>query len=196
MPTPRSPYRLRELTQAGKDMFVFVTEGEKVADAAVACGLLATTSAGGSNAADKTDWTSLGGRHVVTLPDNDQAGEACAADAARLCRAAGAASVRISRLADYAPGLPVGGDLADTLAADDWCGVGVGEARVGDGAKPADWASCWCDRLNKSSQSRPNLCLPSYGWNRSGWTVSRSWFVLSLSKQRQRLDTIRPEWLC
>ncbi len=53
MPEPRPLYRLPEVRNAPR---VIVTEGEKCADAAWSIGLVATTSAGGSQAATKTDW--------------------------------------------------------------------------------------------------------------------------------------------
>ena len=53
----------------------FVTEGEKAADAIRELGLVATTSAGGSSAAAKTDWSPLAGKTVVVCPDNDEPGE-------------------------------------------------------------------------------------------------------------------------
>jgi len=133
MPEPRPLYRLPEVLAAAPDVPVVVVEGEKAADAAVACGLVATTSSGGAKAASKTDWKPLAGRRVVVLPDNDEAGEQYAEDVARLCVAAGVKDVRILRLADYAPGLPAGGDLADMAALPTWCGLPVGE-----GAGPAD----------------------------------------------------------
>jgi hypothetical protein len=105
-----------------------VVEGEKACDAAVSCGLLATTSAGGAAAAGKSDWSALRGRRAVILPDADEAGEKYAADVARLCVAAGAAEVRILRLADHAPDLPEGGDLADIVADERWCGLPLGDA--------------------------------------------------------------------
>jgi putative DNA primase/helicase len=72
MSQPRPLYRLPELTDAGR---IFVTEGEKAADAARALGLGATTSPHGSNGATKTDWSPLAGKQVVILPDHDKAGE-------------------------------------------------------------------------------------------------------------------------
>jgi hypothetical protein len=136
MPEPRPLYRLPELLTADPGVPVVVTEGEKACDAAVSCGLLATTSAGGAQAAEKTDWGPLAGRQVYILPDNDSAGETYAATVARLCVAAGAAEVRIVRLCEHAPGLPPGGDLADVLADERWCGLPLGDA-----AEPADLAA-------------------------------------------------------
>lgn len=53
MAEPRPLYRLPEVRNAPR---VIVTEGEKCADAARSLGFVATTSAGGSQAASKTDW--------------------------------------------------------------------------------------------------------------------------------------------
>ena len=66
-------YRLEEI-QARLDDPVFLVEGEKAADALAGLGLLATTSAHGSNAWKKTDWSPLAGRDLIAMPDNDDAG--------------------------------------------------------------------------------------------------------------------------
>jgi putative DNA primase/helicase len=128
MPEPRPLYRLREILAASEGAFVFVVEGEKCADVVASLGFYATTSAGGANAADKTDWSPLRGKNVVILPDNDSAGERYADEVARLCREVGAASIRVLRLADYATGLPAGGDIADVVESSGWCGLPLGDA--------------------------------------------------------------------
>ncbi|MBX3391638.1 MAG: DUF3987 domain-containing protein [Phycisphaeraceae bacterium] len=115
MPTPRPLYRLPDLLATKPGDRVYVTEGEKAADAARAVGLMATTSPHGSKSAGKADWSPLAGRDVVILPDNDRAGEQYAADVARLCIAAGARSVRIVRLVELWADLPEGGDMADLV---------------------------------------------------------------------------------
>jgi hypothetical protein len=138
MPEPRPLYRLPELTTASR---VVVGEGEKTAEAARSLGFTATTSAGGSQAADKTDWRPLAGKEVWILPDNDAPGRQYAETVAQLGHAAGAANVRILDLAAHAPGLPAGGDLADVLAAEDWCGLPLGDA-----AEPKDLAA-WIEQL-------------------------------------------------
>lgn len=68
MQAPRPLYGIPAIVHAPH---VYVVEGEKVVDALSALGLPATTSAGGANAAAKTDWTLLSGRNVTILPDAD-----------------------------------------------------------------------------------------------------------------------------
>lgn len=87
---------------------VYVTEGEKCADAATAMGLLAVTSAHGASAASKTDWSSLAGRNVVILPDCDAPGERYATDVAGILHTLGC-RIKIVRLS----GLPEHGDIVD-----------------------------------------------------------------------------------
>jgi putative DNA primase/helicase len=133
MSEPRPLYRLPEILAAPLDVPIVIVEGEKSADAAWQCGLVATTSAGGAKAASKTDWGPLRGRRVVILPDHDEPGERYAEDVAKLALATGAKDVRILRLADHAANLPDGGDLADVVADDRWRGLPLGDA-----AAPAD----------------------------------------------------------
>ena len=108
---PLPLYRLADLRD-GQDP-VFVCEGEKAADAAASLDLTATTSAHGSSAAGKSDWSPLAGREVVILPDADQPGESYARDVTRiLLRLDPPARVKILRL----PGLPPGGDVVEFVA--------------------------------------------------------------------------------
>lgn len=108
-------YHLPELLATKPGDRVYVCEGEKAADAARACGLVATTSPHGAKSADKSDWSPMAGHDMVILPDLDKAGERYAADVARLALAAGAKSVRVVRLVDLWADLPEGGDMADLL---------------------------------------------------------------------------------
>ncbi len=115
--TPGAPagqwplFREADLPPAGA---IYVCEGEKAALAAVSIGLPATTSAGGSKAAAKTDWTPLAGRDVVIIPDQDEPGEAYATTATQiLTTLTPPASVRIVRL----PGLDTAGDIVDYIEA-------------------------------------------------------------------------------
>ena len=113
MPTPRPLYALLDLRATKPGDRVYVTEGEKAADAARAVRLVATTSPHGSKSASKADWSPMAGRDVVILPDHDDAGERYGAEVARLCMAAGALSVRVVRLVELWAGMPEGGDMAD-----------------------------------------------------------------------------------
>jgi hypothetical protein len=108
----RVPYRLPLLLAADPAQPVFVTEGEKDADALVKLGLVATTNAGGAGKWRDEYADVLAGRHVVILPDNDDAGERHAAQVAQSLHGK-AASVKVIRL----PGLPPKGDVSDWLMA-------------------------------------------------------------------------------
>jgi hypothetical protein len=115
MPTPRPLYALPELLSS-ESQRVYVTEGEKAADATRSLGVTATTSPHGCKSARGADWSPLRGHEVVVIPDNDANGEGYAQDVAELAAAAGAASVRIVRLSELWPEIPKGGDMAELLA--------------------------------------------------------------------------------
>lgn len=111
MPQPRPLYRLPDVLKATT---VYVCEGEKAADAVRSLGLTATTSAHGSQSADKTDWQPLAGKSIVILPDNDEAGRKYAElVAAILLELADGATVKIVEL----PGSPPKGDAVEFIAA-------------------------------------------------------------------------------
>lgn len=113
MPAPRPLYRLPELL-ATATAPVLVVEGEKAADAAerLLPEFVVTTSAGGSNAAGQSDWTSLAGRDVWIWRDNDAAGASYSSDVARHLAAVGARSIRpVEPPATFPPKW----DLADPL---------------------------------------------------------------------------------
>lgn len=114
-PEPRPLLHLPELARLPDGAWVYVVEGETCVDAARSIGFVATTSAGGSQAAKQSDWSVMKGKIVVVLPDNDAAGDEYADDVARLCLAAGAAEVRVVRLVEHWPGLPPRGDIVDVL---------------------------------------------------------------------------------
>jgi hypothetical protein len=122
MSEPRPLYRLAEVSNAQR---VIVTEGEKCADAACTLGFVATTSAGGSQAANKTDWRPLAGKDVIILPDNDEPGRRYAETVAGiLAKLTPATFVRVVAL----PRLPVGGDIVDWID-------GHGDAAEPDGMR-------------------------------------------------------------
>lgn len=125
LPAPRPLFQLPQLAAAET---IYVVEGEKCAERLAQCGVVASTSAGGSQAANKSDWSPVRGKAVVILPDHDAAGESYAEQVARLCRQAGADSIKIIRLSEYAPHLPEGGDVADLLDDPEWCGLPLGES--------------------------------------------------------------------
>jgi hypothetical protein len=111
MPDPRPLYALPELAAAER---AIVCEGEKAADAARTLGFIATTSAGGSQAAGKTDWRPLAGKEVWILPDNDAPGHKYADTVAGiLTRLTPAPTIRVVELS----ALPDGGDIVDWIDA-------------------------------------------------------------------------------
>jgi hypothetical protein len=111
MPEPRPLYGLPGLAAAKR---VVVCEGEKASDAARSLGFVATTSAGGSQAAGKTDWRPLAGKEVWIMPDNDAPGRKYADTVASiLAKLAPAPTLRVVEL----PELPEGGDIVDWIDA-------------------------------------------------------------------------------
>ena len=91
---------------------VLVVEGEKTADAAGERfpDYVVVTSSGGSQAAGKTDWTTLAGRHVIVWPDADEPGARYGEAVAALLLNADVASVHTVSVPTT---FPVGWDLAD-----------------------------------------------------------------------------------
>lgn len=81
MKEPRPLFNLPSIIASDE---VWIVEGEKSCDAAVLLGLTATCSAGGSNAAEKSDWRPLDGKTVCILPDSDEAGKKYATEVASL----------------------------------------------------------------------------------------------------------------
>lgn len=116
-PEPLPLYNLPELKNSGP---VYVLEGEKCADIAKSIGLLATTSAHGAKAANKTNWSPLAGREVVILPDNDKQGRQYADNVARILFELDP-TIRIKMV--KLPGLKEKGDIVDFISANNTCGV-------------------------------------------------------------------------
>lgn len=103
-------YSLPELLEADPAITVYVTEGEKDADALRERGLVATCNASGAGKWSDEYSEVLRGRRVALLQDNDRAGrEHVKKAAASLCGRA--ASIKIVEL----PGLPYKGDIFDWL---------------------------------------------------------------------------------
>ena len=122
----RPLYRLPDLLSDDCPGLIVVVEGEKAADAVNLAAIwseekecpddtlpprwLATTSLGGAQGADLTDWSPLRGRHVIIWPDNDQPGEQYAEAVIEQLRAVRAGSVRRMPMTRF---LPYKGDAAD-----------------------------------------------------------------------------------
>jgi hypothetical protein len=69
------PYKLPELLDAiSKGRYVYLTEGEKAADAIISLGSVATTSHAGSGSWPEAITQYFAGANVVILPDNDAPG--------------------------------------------------------------------------------------------------------------------------
>ncbi len=119
LPDARPLYRLPQML-ADADKTVLISEGEKCADAAARFPNYASvTWMGGAKAVARTDFASLAGRDVITLPDHDAPGQAAADQLTKILSEVGAASIRkldIARLAEAcgmeaAPGF----DIADAI---------------------------------------------------------------------------------
>ncbi len=109
---PRVLYRLPDLLAADHATAVFICEGEKDVDRLHNLGLVATTNAMGASAWRPEYADALHGRHVVILPDNDDAGREHAQEIARSLWTV-AASIKLMVL----PDLPSKGDVSDWLDA-------------------------------------------------------------------------------
>jgi putative DNA primase/helicase len=106
----RPLYLLPEILASNRP--VWITEGEKCADALAAIGYTATTSANGAQSPQKTDWSPLRGRLILINPDNDEPGEDYAKTVAALIRSVDAdAKIKVVRL----PGLGDGEDVFDWI---------------------------------------------------------------------------------
>ena len=125
-PSPRPLYGLDRLAKAKADTWVVVVEGEPAADAAQTLfeKLPVLTSAGGSAAAGKADWSPLYGRNVIIWPDADEAGAKYAETVAAILIPHGGRMMKVdaAALASMSPGTselrpaPAGWDAADALA--------------------------------------------------------------------------------
>ncbi len=112
---PRIPYRLPELLSAPAPALVYLTEGEKDADAVAKLDFVSTSASGGAAAPwDAAQTPFFADRHVVILPDADGAGRKHAQKVAKAISGV-AASVRIL---DLYPDRHDGADVSDFLVND------------------------------------------------------------------------------
>jgi hypothetical protein len=103
-------YRLPEILKADSSKAIFICEGEKDADQLAKYNLEATTNSGGAGKWRDEYGLALQDRHIVILPDNDEAGMQHAKQVARSLYIK-AASIRIIKL----PNLPPKGDVSNWL---------------------------------------------------------------------------------
>jgi len=104
----RVPYRLPELLAADQTVDVLILEGEKDVDRAIAEGFVATTNAMGAGSWPNDLNIYLADRHVVLIPDNDDAGRDHVAKVAR-----GLPGIVETTKITPLPDLPVKGDFSD-----------------------------------------------------------------------------------
>ncbi|MBA8757810.1 AAA family ATPase [Wolbachia pipientis] len=100
-PEIRPLYNIPGILKSDK---VVLVEGEKCAEALIEKGITATTAMFGANAPiDRTDWTSLKGKHVIIWPDNDEAGNKYAKNAEKKLLELGVASLATLKIPSDKP---------------------------------------------------------------------------------------------
>ncbi len=176
MPESRPLYRLPELVDAAE---VWICEGEKAADAAVSLGLNATTSAGGSNAAEKSDWRPLNGKRVYILPDHDEPGEKFTRAVVELIRKqAPNATVQVKRLKDDWPEIPDGGDVFDWQEHFDTADAETLRARLD---QISDCSSEFPKRDDNTDRTRPDgvSSVMSSDFEPKQWKLKSAWDAIT-----------------
>jgi|GEM_PF-2332818 len=124
----RVPYRVRELVAVHS---IFITEGEKDADALHGIGLTATCNQGGAGKwPDELDQYFRPEHEAIILPDNDEPGRKHAELVAGHLKGK-VASVKVLHLA----GLPEKGDVSDWLRGRDPEGAAEELCKLADGAE-------------------------------------------------------------
>jgi hypothetical protein len=109
---PRLLYNLPAVSRSHNKV-VWLTEGEKCADALISLGLVATTKSGGASRGwEQKEIEALTRKTVYILPDNDEPGRKAARKAVEALYGV-AAAVHLVEL----DGLPEAGDVVDWLAA-------------------------------------------------------------------------------
>lgn len=121
------PYRYAEWHNAPADAVIYVTEGEKCADAIKTLGLYSSTNAGGASKWTDDLATYFKGRRVVVMPDADEAGakwrDAVVSSLAPVCASLSVATIGTHRedkaLNDVEDWLKAAGNVtADEFAAE------------------------------------------------------------------------------
>ena len=79
----------------GAGNWAVIAEGETTAEAAAACGWRTFSYQGGSNGAERADYSPIAGMDVLIAPDNDRPGTKAALTAEIRCIEAGAREIRI-----------------------------------------------------------------------------------------------------
>jgi predicted P-loop ATPase len=111
--SPRLLYGLPSLASPGP---VWVTEGEKAADAIIRRGGACVSSPGGCKAPEKADWGSISGREVIIWPDFDEPGKGYAKRIISLLRSTDS-NLRVVDVEKLQPSEP-GWDAADWTGSD------------------------------------------------------------------------------
>jgi len=163
----RVPLHLAEVLDAiAHERTLFVVEGEKVAEALRALGLIATTLSGGAN----VKWSDnavgyFAGADVVVLPDNDEPGRAYA-EAGATALSGIAARVRLLAL----PGLPPKGDAVEWIAAGGAADELLKLAEATPDWRPEaattrrDYASLAELMANPDLREPPTVVIPGLAW--------------------------------
>ena len=168
LPEPLTLYNLPEIINR-PDAPVLIVEGEKTVDAAQKLfpDYVVTTSAGGAQSANKTDWSTLRGRKVVISPDCDEPGAQYAKAVQKLCQRAGASSVQIlypetyasyvicdGQIAKRKDDIPKGYDLADALD-EGWTAQTIMQLQQ----KVEELDEAWLLEVAKSVKNQLNISL-------------------------------------
>ena len=157
-----SPRPLYELPKLMKSQEVWICEGEKAAEALQTCGVIATTPSQGAQSPHKTDWSTLNGKRVRILPDNDEAGWKFARMVFQLLQKhAPSAIVTIHDLKDDWPDLPAKGDAADWSEQNDAAEVETLKSRLLALPDRTAQALSASDQTEASSMAVSESFLPS-----------------------------------
>jgi len=145
-------YRLPDIMKS--DGLIFAAEGERCADKLASWGLTSTST----KDMVKADLSSLKGRCVIVLPDNDEAGLSCARSAVQAIQEAGGTAITVTL-----PGLCEHGDIVD------WKG-GLEEllALIGDPLRAALSGAAATECNETSGALFQNNCDPIDLWDTFG----------------------------